>query len=745
MLHDRTHHLTMHLTLALAGVCLSCAEAPFLPEILVLLPVYVGLVALSWRRIGGWAMPAWAANLLGVGIVAGAGLWMAQRIGDGDDTWSRDVPVAVLLIPHLGPVLMALLLVRLFRPRQPGEFWALQGYGLLQVALGCALASGTLFGACLLAYLVVGVCAVAFHEQHTQAGRGVAEPPRVSGVDPHSPSGRQRWLAFGLRWAPAVAVLVVPLFLLTPRFEVQEWDPLARFGVKNNKEAATTGFSEEIDLRRTGRLELDNSLAFTVRVTDSSSGKPVRSLSGDQRWRGMVLDKYENGVWKINSALSWPSVRVLPTTLAPSVAPNMEGTILRFRVPRRAGALFTAEPAILGPRNGMLPVVGEEPASKRRLPLFFEAAGTVVSLAYLTEPEYRYLQVIPPGASRERFPVVRVNDSYKQRLLDNPRPSTLGAWSLDLLRRLARQRYPDDQRLRDDLDRQQERTYLPPVHWERVARLLTEYLGSGGEFTYSLERRRQDRQLDPVEDFLFNVKQGPCECYASALTLLLRSRGIMARIVKGFRGAEYQGEGTYLVRNNQAHAWVEAIVPSQQGPGYEWLIFDPTPPDPESSTSALERLQLSGQALWRDLIMGYTAGDQADLWDDLINGRRGGALVPVLGLALVGAGLWWLVQRRRLLRAHKAGQGNSLYSRLLELMDRHARLRPRPEETPGELAGRAAAFLAGRSATRALADVPAQVVTVWYAIRYGGRTPAEPVMRETSSRLDALAAALRRG
>ncbi len=138
---------------------------------LFFLPVYLGLVALSWRRIGGWALPAWAANLFGLCIVAATALWVIARIDNGDESWTHDVPLPVLLIPHLGPLLMALLLVRLFRPREPGDFWALQGLGLLQVALGCVLANGTLFGASLLAYLIVAVCAVAFHERYRQMRR----------------------------------------------------------------------------------------------------------------------------------------------------------------------------------------------------------------------------------------------------------------------------------------------------------------------------------------------------------------------------------------------------------------------------------------------------------------------------------------------------------------------------------------------------------------------------------------------
>ena len=72
---------------------------------------------------------------------------------------------------------------------------------------------------------------------------------------------------------------------------------------------------------------------------------------------------------------------------------------------------------------------------------------------------------------------------------------------------------------------------LDPDDSEAVARALTEYLAASGEFTYTLDLTRQDRSIDPILDFLFHVKQGHCERYATALALMLRSVGIPARVV----------------------------------------------------------------------------------------------------------------------------------------------------------------------------------------------------------------------
>src|SRR5262245_40192909 len=153
------YRLLYHLTLALAGLCLTIAVAPFLPEAWLVAPVYLLLVGLAWRVEGRWSLPNWAANLVGLLIAASAGWWMTARI-DTDEEWVRDIPIAAALVPMFGPLVMALTVVRLFRPRGPADFWAVQGLGVIQVALACVLGSGVSLAAPLLAYVVAGVCTV---------------------------------------------------------------------------------------------------------------------------------------------------------------------------------------------------------------------------------------------------------------------------------------------------------------------------------------------------------------------------------------------------------------------------------------------------------------------------------------------------------------------------------------------------------------------------------------------------------
>jgi transglutaminase-like putative cysteine protease len=63
---------------------------------------------------------------------------------------------------------------------------------------------------------------------------------------------------------------------------------------------------------------------------------------------------------------------------------------------------------------------------------------------------------------------------------------------------------------------------------------------------------------EPVDEFLFETREGFCEHYASALTVLLRAAGLPARVVMGYQGGELNSIGRYyMIRQSDAHAWTE--------------------------------------------------------------------------------------------------------------------------------------------------------------------------------------------
>ncbi len=90
---------------------------------------------------------------------------------------------------------------------------------------------------------------------------------------------------------------------------------------------------------------------------------------------------------------------------------------------------------------------------------------------------------------------------------------------------------------------------------------------------------------NPVEQFLFESREGFCEHYASAFTQLMRLAGVPARMVIGYQGGEYNRLGNYYtMRNYDAHAWSEVWL-EQRG----WVRVDPTAAvAPERVRSAIQ-------------------------------------------------------------------------------------------------------------------------------------------------------------
>jgi protein-glutamine gamma-glutamyltransferase len=78
----------------------------------------------------------------------------------------------------------------------------------------------------------------------------------------------------------------------------------------------------------------------------------------------------------------------------------------------------------------------------------------------------------------------------------------------------------------------------------------------------------------PLDTFLFGKERvGYCQQFSGAMALLLRMGGVPARVASGFAPGSYDRKRKeYVVRDLDAHSWVEAYFP-----GYGWVPFDPTP------------------------------------------------------------------------------------------------------------------------------------------------------------------------
>ena len=122
---------------------------------------------------------------------------------------------------------------------------------------------------------------------------------------------------------------------------------------------------------------------------------------------------------------------------------------------------------------------------------------------------------------------------------------------------------------------------------------LTEYLR--GRFRYSLKPNHGSGEGDPVVRWLEQGDRGHCELFSGAFMLLARQAGYPARMAVGFSGGAWNSVEVYfLVRNKDAHAWVEIY----DGLTEEWLRVDPT---------RCRRRQRRSQCGGVDFVVGWSA------------------------------------------------------------------------------------------------------------------------------------------
>lgn len=175
------------------------------------------------------------------------------------------------------------------------------------------------------------------------------------------------------------------------------------------------------------------------------------------------------------------------------------------------------------------------------------------------------------------------------------------------------------------------------------------------DFTYTLATPLPGRH--GVDEFLFDQQAGFCEHYSAAFAVFMRAAGIPARVVTGYAGGYYNRFGDYwLVRRNDAHAWVEVWLD-----GRGWTRVDPTAAvAPERILDTLADLPAGGanpllpfsqmwdigdwmRRGWNDFVLGFNAARQRQLLRPLGAGDLEMHQLIVLFAALGGLALAWML------------------------------------------------------------------------------------------------------
>ena len=432
--------------------------------------------------------------------------------------------------------------------------------GLLMVAGGAALSGELVYGLFLVAFGVLSSMALALGVVEASVPEG--EPVPVRQV--------MRPLATGVSFAVAGAVA---FFILFPRLNWNMLGPRSSPGLG----AATTGFSNTVRLGGAGTIKGNPRIVLRATLNPD----PGRELL-DAYWVGRTYDVFDGQEWT-----------------------SVGG-------PRRTGEwMLTLRPGgkdLIHQRVELLPAYGARTLVALETPARFGNA------AAHTQTGNRRTGLQELGGGEVRFVQPAIAYGYEAYSLP---PGGSGHEFRDLP--------PDEQdallTLPETLDPRVAQTAARVLNGEReplaAAQKLAAWLQREHQYTLELG----GDVADPVADFLFERKAGHCEHFATALTLMLRTQGLRARLATGFFGGE-RVDGSYVVRAGDAHAWTHVLVP-----GRGFVTVDATPPAHRASQSSvvLQRLLSFYEALearWRSTVVDYSFRDQMDVARALVRPPR---------------------------------------------------------------------------------------------------------------------------
>ncbi len=350
------------------------------------------------------------------------------------------------------------------------------------------------------------------------------------------------WRVVGLGAALFAGVVGVSalLFLAIPRFQIENSMFLDRFITKK----ARSGFSDIIRFGDVTEIQLDNSIALSVDVSDQSQ------VPATPYWRMLVLDYYNNGTFRLSTALR--------QQFAAERTSSTQAGHARPRLGAKAVWTFYLESGV-----------------SRYLPLL----ASFDMLRFREVQNYRYAPGLGLVALREE-PVSMT--AYRVEGFElgstQPDPDFARAW---------RQRAEKEQRT----VLVQSRLNLQEGDLESLRGMLQQITGGqrlpAAEFAsragdwlrrghgYSLAPNLPGGDGDPLVRWLVSREAGHCELFAGSIVLLARVAGFPARVITGFRGGSWNGySNNFTIRNAEAHAWAEIFDEAAGG----WLRTDPLAP-----------------------------------------------------------------------------------------------------------------------------------------------------------------------
>jgi len=555
--------LNMAILSVLGAVLLGMGQQSAVLPLVVVLVAVVGVHFVDRKRV--FHLNRHLANLAAL-VAVGVSLF---------DFSSTDRNLQLLAIANL---LVYLQIIVLLQEKNTRIYWQLAMLSLLEVVVAAALNYSVIFGILLVIYLFVGLRTLSLFFVYREAER-YAAPGQFSGGTSPSRADNQRlarraasgeMFFYGsaggdladqatrksltrtvLHMGLGTLLVTALLFVFIPRSGDSPWKAEGQVGGR------VVGFSENVELGTLGTAVNNPETVMRVQFVDHE-GRAFK-LTGSPLLRGTMVTRYSSGNHRWQQTAQKSEVGSIPRPPGGSTRLVQQRVTLEPMNERVAFGLF---PVYSSDKNHVLKydqvrqaLVRPEATQNNQITYELWTSGI---------EDFRQAAFVPEWQ--------RLGPRQLIELL-SPRPSG-GKDPFAGLRRTAAEIVAE--------------AGVPDENPLLKAFALEEFLLSDGGFSYSLTEQQRDPTLDPIEDFVVNNRTGHCEYFASALTLMLRSQGIPARMVIGYKGGDWNALGSfYQVRQLHAHTWVEAFIPAKWltdhgiAAGDErmtgaWLTLDPT-------------------------------------------------------------------------------------------------------------------------------------------------------------------------
>jgi transglutaminase-like putative cysteine protease len=487
--------------------------------------------------------------------------------------------VGVNALAHL---ILFLSAVKLLQVKADRDWVFLYLISFFEVLLAAGLSLSPLYLAMLGLYTLAALCTIVAFEIR-KAGRRVTATDTRLLVPPDSTLirrmiKRRAQRPFGIsRRLPLVATgllllifgLALPLFFIVPRYGN------GAFARSNAGIGGVVGFAETVDLGTIGRLKESNDLVMRVRV--EGAGSQPRDL----RWRGVALDRFDGS--------SWRRSRIPKSTIYPANDRGLFQTDTTDELNRLVAQTFFVEaidtpvlfaaPRVVAIQAGFPFIQRDAEGSLTAAP---HDDGRIAYRVYSDtsepEPETLRTDAEPYSAAAARY--LQLPENLDPRIGKLAREVVANANAVN--------RY--DQ-----------------------ARAIEHHLQN--DYGYTLDLKVSPS--NPLPDFLFNVREGHCEYFATSMAVMLRTQGIASRVVNGFQTGVYNDAAdAYTVTKRDAHSWVEVYFPESDA----WVTFDPTPVAGRSTgenagglSGSLSKYAEALELLWIQYVISYDKQEQRSL------------------------------------------------------------------------------------------------------------------------------------